>query len=302
MPPDANAATRLYGRGDNVSRRKAIAAIEEQTALDPERLEQFIYRAVEEVSSTLNTVLVVIGDRLGLYRALATSGALTPTELAQQTGTADRYVREWLNAQAAGGYVSYDPASGRYALPPEQALALTNAESPAFLPGFFQLALGAVLDSPQIEQAFRSGEGFGRDEHVRDVHEGCERFFPPGYTRTSSPHGCPRSRASSRSSSAVPRSQTSAAATARRRSSWRRRSRTRGSSASTTTQARSRRRGSGRRRPALPTVCGWRSRPRRRTVARATTSSRCSTACTKWAIRWERHGTFARRLRPTGRG
>ena len=90
-------------------------------------------------------------------------------------------MREWLNAQAAGGYVEYDPASGRYTLPPEQAVALTDSDSPAFLPGFFQIALGSVLDSPRITEAARTGAGIGWHDHDHDVHDGCERFFRPGY-------------------------------------------------------------------------------------------------------------------------
>ncbi|MGO9899790.1 MAG: methyltransferase domain-containing protein [Solirubrobacteraceae bacterium] len=142
---------------------------------------QFVFRAVDEVGATLNSALVVMGDRLGLYRALARTGGLSPAELADRTGTAERYVREWLGAQAAGGYVTYDPDSGRYTLPPEQTVALTDPSSPAYLPGFFQIALGSVIDSPKIVDAARSGEGFGWHEHVHDVHEGCERFFRPGY-------------------------------------------------------------------------------------------------------------------------
>ncbi len=153
----------------------------EATSLDMDKLFQFVFRAVEEVGATLNTALVVMGDRLGLYRALAGAGPLAPGELAQRTGTAERYVREWLNAQAAGGYVSYDPDTGRYLLPPEQAAALTDPDCPAYLPGFFQLALGSVADSPHIVDAARTGAGFGWHEHVTDVHEGCERFFRPGY-------------------------------------------------------------------------------------------------------------------------
>ena len=152
-----------------------------EQAIDLERLEQFVFRAVDEVGATLNTALVVMGDKLGLYRALAGAGPLTPAELAERTGTAERYVREWLNAQAAGGYVEYDPDSGRYTLPPEQALALTDEESPAYLPGFFQMALGSVIDSPKITDATMTGTGFGWHAHVHDVHEGCERFFRPGY-------------------------------------------------------------------------------------------------------------------------
>src|SRR3954464_7337441 len=99
-----------------------MAAIEEPVAVDGEKLEKFVFRAVEEVGATLNAALVVMGDKLGLYRALAGAGALTPVELARRTGVAERYVREWLNAQAAGGYVEYDPSSGTYTLPPEQAM------------------------------------------------------------------------------------------------------------------------------------------------------------------------------------
>jgi hypothetical protein len=133
-----------------------VATIE-AAPLDPAKLEAFVFRAVDEVGATLNTAMVVIGDKLGLYKALAGAGPLTPDELAQRTGTAERYVREWLNNQAAGGYVEYDSASGRYSLPPEQANALTDETSPAYLPGFFQIALGSVTDSPRIMEAARSG-------------------------------------------------------------------------------------------------------------------------------------------------
>ncbi len=158
-----------------------MSTMEKAAEVDGDKLMQFVFRAVDEVGATLNAALVVMGDKLGLYRALAGTDGLSPDELAERTGTAERYVREWLNAQAAGGYVTYDPASGRYALPPEQAVALTDPVSPAYLPGFFQIALGSVIDSPKIAEKARSGDGFGWHEHVHDVHEGCERFFRPGY-------------------------------------------------------------------------------------------------------------------------
>jgi 2-polyprenyl-3-methyl-5-hydroxy-6-metoxy-1,4-benzoquinol methylase len=158
-----------------------MSTIEQAVEVDGDKLMNFVFRAVDEVGATLNAALVVMGDKLGLYRALAAGGDLAPIELAQRTGTAERYVREWLNAQAAGGYVSYDPDSGRYSLEPEQAVALTDEESPAYLPGFFQIALGSVIDSPRIVERARSGDGFGWHEHVHDVHDGCERFFRPGY-------------------------------------------------------------------------------------------------------------------------
>lgn len=151
------------------------------TDIDKEKLMSFVFRAVDDVGATLNTALVVMGDRLGLYRTLAAAGPLTSSELASRTECAERYVREWLNAQAAGGFVEYDPDDGRYLLPPEQAVALTDESSPAYLPGFFQLALGSVHDSPRVTEAARTGTGIGWHDHVSDVAEGCERFFRPGY-------------------------------------------------------------------------------------------------------------------------
>ncbi|MFZ0667206.1 MAG: class I SAM-dependent methyltransferase [Acidimicrobiales bacterium] len=158
-----------------------MTTTQEPAAVDVDKLMSFVFRAVDEVGATLNTALVVMGDKLGLYKALAQAGPLTSSELAAKTGTSERYVREWLNAQAAGGFVEYQPEEGRYSLPPEQAVALTDESSPAYLPGIFQIALGSVLDSPRISEAARSGDGIGWHDHVHDVHEGCERFFRPGY-------------------------------------------------------------------------------------------------------------------------
>jgi SAM-dependent methyltransferase len=158
-----------------------MTTIQEPAAVNPDKLMSFVFRAVDEVGATLNTALVVMGDKLGLYRALADGGPLTPADLAARTGIAERYAREWLSAQAAGGFADYDPDSGRYSLPPEQAVALTDQSSPAYLPGLFQIALGSVLDSPRITEAARTGAGIGWHEHVPDVHQGCERFFRPGY-------------------------------------------------------------------------------------------------------------------------
>ena len=158
-----------------------MTTFEQAVEIDTDKLQEFVFRAVGEVGAALNAALVVMGDKLGLYRALAGAGPLAPAELAGRTGTAERYVREWLNAQAAGGFVDYDPDSGCYTLPPEQAIALTDPDSPAYLPGVVQIAVGSVLDSPRITEAARTGAGFGWHEHVPDVHEGCERFFRPGY-------------------------------------------------------------------------------------------------------------------------
>ncbi|WBQ06945.1 class I SAM-dependent methyltransferase [Kribbella sp. CA-293567] len=150
-------------------------------AIDMDKLMAFVGQAVGEVGATLNAALVVMGDRLGYYRALADGGPVTPAELAERTSTSEHYTREWLNAQAAGGFVEYDTTTAQYLLPPEQAVALTDESSPAFLPGFFQIALGTVQHTTQTIEAARSGAGIGWHEHNSDVHLGCERFFRPGY-------------------------------------------------------------------------------------------------------------------------
>ena len=138
-----------------------MATVEETPAVDVDKLMAFVFNAVDEVGGALNAALVVMGDRLGWYRAMAGAGPLSSHELAEKTGSSERYVREWLNAQAAGGFVTYDPESRRYTLPPEQAVALTDSDSPAYLPGFFQIAIGSILDSPRITDAAQNGAGVG---------------------------------------------------------------------------------------------------------------------------------------------
>jgi SAM-dependent methyltransferase len=150
------------------------------TAIDTDRLMAFVFRAVEEVGATLGAALVVVGDELGYYRALA-EAPRTAGELAEATGTEPHYAREWLYAQAAGGIVDHDPRTGRFTLPAEHAVALADASSPAFLPGLFQIAVGTVADASRIPDAARRGTGVGWHEHNRDVHHGCERFFNAAY-------------------------------------------------------------------------------------------------------------------------
>ena len=127
-----------------------------EQAIDGDRLMSFVFRAVDEVGATLNAALVVVGDELGYYRALADGGPLTAAELAVATGTDAHYAREWLNAQAAGSFVDYDPATARYTLPAEHAVALTDESSPAFLPGLFQIAVGTVAGAGRIPDAARA--------------------------------------------------------------------------------------------------------------------------------------------------
>ncbi len=155
--------------------------VQQTRPVDVDKLMAFVFKAVDEVGATLNAGLVVMGDKLGYYRSMAESGPTTPSRLADDTGTAEPYAREWLNAQAAGSIVEYDPSTGEYTLPPEQAVAFTDESSPAYLPGFFQIALGTVQDSATIVELARSGAGLGWHQHNHDVHEGCERFFRPSY-------------------------------------------------------------------------------------------------------------------------
>ncbi len=148
--------------------------------IDQDKLMDFLHRFVGDLGAAMAAGNVVVGDRLGLYRALAERPML-PAELAQSTGTATRYVDEWLRGQAAGGYVTYDPALGTYALTPEQAFALTDPDGAVFAPGAFQLALGALRSEPKVTESFRTGAGIGWHEHDNEVFDGCERFFRPGY-------------------------------------------------------------------------------------------------------------------------
>jgi ubiquinone/menaquinone biosynthesis C-methylase UbiE len=150
-------------------------------AVNEDRLMEFLHKFVGDLGATMAAGSIVIGDRLGLYRALADQ-PLRPQELAERTSTAPRYVEEWLRGQAAGGYVEYDAATGTYSLTEEQAFALTNPDGAVFAPGAFQLALGALKAEPEITNAFRTGEGVGWHQHDVDVFEGCERFFRPGYS------------------------------------------------------------------------------------------------------------------------
>jgi SAM-dependent methyltransferase len=145
------------------------------------KLHEFVMKAVGEMGAAMNAALIVIGDRLGLYKAMAGAGPLTSADVAAKTGTSERYVREWLAAQAAGGFVTYDPATSRYTLPPEQALALADENSPVFLPGFFQIVEASIKDVPKITEAFRTGKGVGWHEHDQGLFAGTERFFRPNY-------------------------------------------------------------------------------------------------------------------------
>jgi SAM-dependent methyltransferase len=149
-------------------------------AINEAQLNEFLGRFIRDLGATMAAGNIVVGDQLGLYRAL-TGGPLRPQDLAERTGTAPRYVEEWLRGQAAGGYVQYDPHTGHYSLTEEQAFALTDPDGPVFVPGAFQLALGALRAEPEVAAAFRAGAGISWADHDGDVFAGCERFFRPGY-------------------------------------------------------------------------------------------------------------------------
>jgi 2-polyprenyl-3-methyl-5-hydroxy-6-metoxy-1,4-benzoquinol methylase len=148
--------------------------------MDEAKLMDFVHKAVGDVGALLAGSMVVIGDRLGLYRAMAGAGAMTSKQLAKKTGTSERYVREWLGAQAAAGYLTYD-GNDRYTLPDEHAIPLTDETSPACVIGAFETAIGAAIATDRIADAFVSGEGIFWGDHDPHVHTGCERFFRPGY-------------------------------------------------------------------------------------------------------------------------
>jgi SAM-dependent methyltransferase len=150
------------------------------TVLNMDKLNAFIGQFVSDLGASVHAGMVVIGEKLGLYKALAEL-AMNSSELAAETGTDERYLREWLSSQAAGGYISYDEKTGKFSLTQEQVFTLANEESPAYLPGAFEMAVGSLAAVPRITESFRTGAGMGWNEHTDDVFHGCEKFFRPGY-------------------------------------------------------------------------------------------------------------------------
>jgi SAM-dependent methyltransferase len=149
--------------------------------IDPEKLQALLGRAVQDMGAALQAPLILIGDKLGLYRAMADGTPMTPKELAQRTGTSERYIREWLNANAAGKFVEYDAAHGTYSMTPEQALALAMDDTPVHLPGFYYLLSSLMKDEDKLTEIYRTGQGMGWHEHEKGLFEGTERFFRPNY-------------------------------------------------------------------------------------------------------------------------
>ena len=149
--------------------------------LNEEKLNELLGKVVTEMGAAANGPLVMLGDKLGLYRCLAQSGPLNSTELADETNTAERYVREWLSAQAASGYVSYDAGSKSFFMTPEQAAVFGNPESPVFMTGAFYAVTSVYLDAPKMETAFQTGEGVAWGDHSTCLFCGTEKFFSPSY-------------------------------------------------------------------------------------------------------------------------
>jgi SAM-dependent methyltransferase len=148
---------------------------------DQAKLDEFMSKLLNDMGAAMTGALVLIGDKLGLYKTLAAAGPLAAAELAARTNTAERYVREWLAAQAAAGYVQYQPEAGTYAMTAEQALALADEQSPVFVSGAFEVIASMFKDEPKVSEAFRTGRGVGWHEHSPCLFRGTERFFRTGY-------------------------------------------------------------------------------------------------------------------------
>jgi SAM-dependent methyltransferase len=167
----------IFHSNEELERRFHIKTM----VIDEAKLHEFIGKTVNEWGAAQGVLLAFVGDKLGLFKAMAGAGALTPEELARKTGTQPRIIREWLAAQAAGGFVTYNSATGAYTLPEEQAFALTNENSPAYIVGGYQLLAGLFKDEEKIIEAFKTGKGLGWGDHHHYLFEGTERFFKPNY-------------------------------------------------------------------------------------------------------------------------
>ena len=149
--------------------------------VDETKLQEFIGKVVNEWGAVEGALLIFVGERLGLFKAMAGAGELIPEELAEKTGTHPRIIKEWLAGQAAGGFVTYNRINGTYTLPEEQTYALTDENSPAYVAGFYQSLVSLFKDEEKITEAFRTGKGLGWGDHHHYLFEGTERFFKPNY-------------------------------------------------------------------------------------------------------------------------
>jgi SAM-dependent methyltransferase len=150
-------------------------------APDPDKLDAFLGKLVGDLGASASAALVLLGDRLGIYKAMADGEMVTAEELAGELGLNPRYMREWLSAQAAAGYIDYIPEENAFRLNPEQAAAFADEGGPAFFAGAFEVAQAMWLDEPKVAEAFKTGKGVGWHEHSTCLFRGTERFFRPGY-------------------------------------------------------------------------------------------------------------------------
>ena len=156
--------------------------MEDATAtVDEAKLEQFMGQAVTDMGAAMNGVLVLVGGELGLWKAMAGAGPLTSDEIAERSGVAERYVREWASAQAASGYLEYDADNEAFTLPPEQAMAFADENSPVYVLGGYHVVSSAWKDRERLAERYRTGAGFGWHEHDPELFSGTEAFFRPGY-------------------------------------------------------------------------------------------------------------------------
>ncbi len=160
-------------------------------AIDQARLEAFMGQAVSDMGGAISVPLMILGDRLGLYRAMRGAGPVTSQQLAQKTGTAERYVREWLMNNAAGGYVQYDAGTNTFALPEEQAMALADETSPFYTQGAYEIILSLFRDLDKFETMFRTGGGLEWGDHDHCLFSGTARFFKPNYAGNLLAHWIP---------------------------------------------------------------------------------------------------------------
>ena len=266
--------------------------------IDMDKLHALLGQAVGDMGAALHAALIVIGDKLNLYRTMGAGEKFTPAELARRTGTAERYVREWLNANAASKYVEYDGATGTYYMTPEQSFALAQDDSAVHLPGFYHMVASCMKDEEKLTEIFRTGKGFGWHEHEKGLFAGCERFFRPGYLANLTSSWIPAlDGVEAKLKVRRPR---------RRRRLWPRRvdaadgpdlSASRSSSASITTTPRSQRRAKKRRTRESRIACTSTSLRRRLFRAKTTTSLPASTACMTWATQLEPPAMSTRRCR-----
>ena len=254
------------------------------------------------MGAAISGLLLHIGDRLGLYKAMAGAGPITSSTLAQRTGTTERYVREWLGNQAAGGYVVYNPADGTYELPAEQAMVVANEDSPVFLGGAFETIASCYADHDVFVDAFRTGAGVGWHDHDDRLFSGVVRLFRPGYAahlveRVAAGPGR-RGREAAGGGERCRRGLRARCVHGHHGAGVRALDVRGLRHPRAVDRGRPQGRGAGRREPA---GAGSTSRRRRTSRARATTWCACSTPCTTWATRSGRLAASGRLWRRTAR-